>query len=88
MDPADALIEYSLLTLSQLDHTMRALDGTDNKGRMGANAIVGVSMMGAKAFALEAEQSLWRWLTPEDVIPRMPVPHFNVINGPPDSGER
>jgi enolase len=78
---AEALTGHSLLSLDQLDDTLRALDGTANKSRLGANAIVGVSMMAAKAFALESGQPLWRWLTPDGVIPRLPVPHFNVVNG-------
>lgn len=78
---AEALKGSSFLSLDQVDDTVRALDGTPNKARLGANAIVGVSMMAAKAFALESGQPLWRWLTPDGVIPRLPVPHFNVVNG-------
>jgi enolase len=38
-------------------------------------------MAAARGFALEAGQPLWRWLTPAGVSPRLPVPHFNVVNG-------
>ncbi|TPG36701.1 phosphopyruvate hydratase [Mycolicibacterium hodleri] len=78
---AEALTGRSFSSLDQVDDTLRALDGTANKSRLGANAIVGASIAAAQAFALEAEQSLWRWLTPDGVIPRLPVPHFNVVNG-------
>ncbi|EUA34168.1 enolase, C-terminal TIM barrel domain protein [Mycobacterium xenopi 3993] len=38
-------------------------------------------MTAARAFALDAGQPLWQWLIPTGVVPRLPVPHFNVING-------
>ena len=78
---ADALIGHAFDTLEQLDAELIRLDGTPNKSRLGANAIVGVSMAAARAFATESRQPLWRWLTPDGVTPRLPVPHFNVING-------
>ncbi|BCP18162.1 phosphopyruvate hydratase [Mycobacterium paraintracellulare] len=78
---ADALTGRAFDTLEQLDAELIRLDGTPNKSRLGANAIVGVSMAAARAFAAESQQSLWRWLTPGGVTPRLPVPHFNVING-------
>jgi enolase len=68
-------------SLEQFDAELIRLDGTPNKSRLGANAIVGVSIAAARAFATEAQQPLWRWLTPDGVTPRLPVPHFNVING-------
>ena len=57
------------------------LDGTENKARLGANAIVGVSMAAARAMAAAAGVPLWRALNPQGVTPRLPVPHFNVLNG-------
>jgi enolase len=57
------------------------LDGSADKSRLGANAIVGVSMAAAKAFAVSAGVPLWQSLTPAGVTPRLPVPHFNVVNG-------
>lgn len=78
---AEALMRQQFDTLEQLDATLIALDGTPNKSRLGANAIVGVSMAAARAFAAMSGQSLWRWLTPPGVTPRLPVPHFNVVNG-------
>ncbi|BCG64864.1 MAG: enolase [Methyloprofundus sp.] len=63
-----------------LDQKMIALDGTENKGRIGANAILGVSMAAARAAALEARVPLYRYLnTSGEFI--MPVPMMNIING-------
>jgi enolase len=63
-----------------LDHTLIELDGTPNKGRLGANAILGVSLATAKAAAADAGVSLFRYLGDEDVG-TLPVPMMNVING-------
>jgi len=63
-----------------LDRAMVELDGTPNKGRLGANAILGVSLAVAKAAAAEADQPLWRYLGGEDAS-TIPVPMMNVING-------
>lgn len=68
-------------SLADFDEALLKLDGTANKGRMGANAIVGVSMAAAQAFAKAQGRSLWHSLTPAGVEPRLPVPHFNIING-------
>ena len=78
---AEALTSRPFSALDEVDEILRELDGTANKSRLGANAIVGVSMAAAQAFALESGQPLWRWLIPADVVPRLPVPHFNVVNG-------
>ncbi|MBS2964613.1 phosphopyruvate hydratase [Actinocrinis puniceicyclus] len=67
--------------LGELDRALIELDGTETKSRLGANAIVGVSMAAARALAQSAGVPLWRYLTPEGVAPRLPVPHFNVVNG-------
>jgi len=63
-----------------LDDKLIALDGTPNKGRLGANAILGVSMAVAKAQAVEQGQSLFRYLGGADAN-LLPVPCMNVING-------
>jgi enolase len=68
-------------SLADADRAMIDLDGTANKGRLGANATVGVSMALARALASSAGIPLWRWLAPDGVTSRMPVPHFNVLNG-------
>jgi enolase len=63
-----------------LDRAMIELDGTDNKGRLGANAILGVSLGAAKAAATEAGMPLWRYLG-GDAAHVLPVPLMNVLNG-------
>jgi enolase len=71
MDPADQ---------EALDRAMIELDGTPNKGRLGANAILGVSLAAAKAAAAEAGLPLWRYLGGE-AAHVLPVPMMNVLNG-------
>ncbi|MGP0005584.1 MAG: phosphopyruvate hydratase [Acidimicrobiales bacterium] len=78
---AGALIGRKFADLAELDGALIALDGTETKSRLGANAIVGVSMAVARADAVSSGRSLWRALSPADVTPRLPVPHFNVVNG-------
>ena len=68
------------LDQAALDRTLIELDGTPNKGRLGANAILGVSLAVAKAAAAEAGQPLYRYLGGEDAA-TLPVPMLNVING-------
>jgi enolase len=63
-----------------LDARLIELDGTPNKARLGANAILGVSLAAAKAAAAEAEQPLYRYLGGESAT-TLPVPMLNVING-------
>jgi enolase len=63
-----------------LDQTLITLDGTDNKGRLGANALLGVSLAAARAAAADAEQSLYAFLAGGGA-PELPVPMMNVING-------
>ncbi|MET0608317.1 MAG: phosphopyruvate hydratase, partial [Gaiellaceae bacterium] len=63
-----------------LDERLIELDGTPNKGRLGANAILGVSLAAAKAAAAETGVSLYRHLGGEEAR-TLPVPMLNVING-------
>jgi len=77
---ADALIGHGFADLGELDRTLIDLDGTTNKSVLGANAIVGVSMASARAFAADAGLPLWEQLG-IGVPARLPVPHFNVVNG-------
>jgi enolase 1/2/3 len=63
-----------------LDRRLIELDGTPNKGRLGANAVLGVSLANAKAAAADAGRSLFRYLGGEDAR-TLPVPMLNVING-------
>ena len=62
-----------------LDSAMIALDGSENKSRLGANAILGVSLACARAAANERGLPLWEHLNPQAT--RMPVPMMNLING-------
>jgi enolase len=63
-----------------LDHALVALDGTPNKGRLGANAILGVSLATAKAAAASLRQPLYRYVGgPEANL--LPVPMMNILNG-------
>nr|WP_267896702.1 phosphopyruvate hydratase [Jiangella anatolica] len=78
---ADLLRGRTWTGLPNVDTALIDLDGTANKSRLGANAIVGVSMACARALAAASGRELWRWLTPAGVQPRLPVPSFNVING-------
>ena len=67
--------------LAEIDAALIELDGTPNKERLGANAIVGTSIACARALSRADGRELWDWLTPPGVAPRLPVPHFNVVNG-------
>jgi enolase len=78
---AKLLVGRSFASTAELDRVVIELDGTATKSRLGANAIVGVSMAAARAVALSAGQPLWQALRPEGTTPRLPVPHFNVVNG-------
>ncbi|MCP4606838.1 MAG: phosphopyruvate hydratase [Proteobacteria bacterium] len=64
----------------ELDQTMIELDGTQNKGRLGANAILGVSMAAARAQAAELDLDLYRYLG-GPVATTLPVPMMNILNG-------
>ena len=63
-----------------VDQRLIETDGTANKGRLGANAILGVSLAAAKAAAAAAGDPLYRYLGGEDAV-TLPVPMLNVING-------
>jgi enolase len=77
---ADAIRGLDTLDQERLDRTLIELDGTPNKGRLGANAILGVSLAAAKAAAAEAGVSLFRHLG-GGAATTLPVPMMNVING-------
>jgi enolase len=63
-----------------IDHTMIELDGTENKGRLGANAILGVSLAVAKAYAIETGEPLWRSVG-GSYAHVLPTPMMNILNG-------
>ena len=78
---AERLIGPKFTDLADLDQSLIDLDATADKSRLGANAIVGVSMAVARALAQAAGRPLWKSLAVPGSDPRMPVPHFNVVNG-------
>ncbi|WP_406870319.1 phosphopyruvate hydratase [Thioclava sp. 'Guangxiensis'] len=77
---AEALVGADVTEQVEIDRTMIELDGTENKGRLGANAILGVSLACAKAAADYTTQPLYRYVggTSARVLP---VPMMNIING-------
>ena len=75
-----ALVGRDASDQAAIDQTLLELDGTDNKGRLGANALLGCSLASAKAAAADAGVPLWRWIGGEDAHV-LPVPLMNVVNG-------
>ena len=77
---AEALVGFDATEQQSIDAAMIELDGTDNKGRLGANAILGVSLATAKAAADFTTQPLYRYVggTSARILP---VPMMNIING-------
>lgn len=76
----EALVGMNVLQQRLIDKTLVELDGTDNKGNLGANAILGVSMACAKTAAKALDMPLYRYIGGAGAH-RMPVPMMNVING-------
>ena len=77
---ADAILGSEASDQTFIDRTMIELDGTENKGRLGANAILAVSMAVARAAAEESGLPLFRYFGGMGAV-QMPVPMMNVING-------
>jgi len=77
---AGALAGLDVADQRGLDELLVELDGTPNKGRLGANAILGCSLAAAKAAASEAGLPLYRHLGGDDAV-TLPVPLLNVVNG-------
>ena len=77
---AEALVGFDAVEQVALDEAMIELDGTDNKGRLGANAILGVSMAAAKAAADYTAQPLFRYVGGTSAR-TLPVPMMNILNG-------
>jgi enolase len=76
----DAVVGMDAADQEALDRRLIELDGTENKGRLGANAILSVSLAAAKASAAASGQSLFRYLqTSGEAV--MPVPMMNIVNG-------
>jgi enolase len=78
---AEFLTSRSFVDIAEVDEGLIALDGTSNKERLGANAVVGVSMAAARAAAFSKAVPLWRYLAPDGVTSRLPWPSFNIVNG-------
>lgn len=76
----DALSGADALDQKQIDADLITLDGTDNKARLGANAILGVSLASARAAAMSCELPLWRYLGGVHAH-QLPTPMMNILNG-------
>jgi len=77
---ADALVGEDVFAQSDIDAAMCELDGTENKSRLGANAILGVSLAVAKAAADEVAQPLYRYIGGTNAK-ELPLPMMNILNG-------
>ncbi len=77
---AEELIGFSVYEQNLIDKLMIELDGTDNKSKLGANAILGVSMAVAKAAAQLSNQPLYRYIGGVNAN-TLPVPMMNILNG-------
>ncbi len=76
----DALVGEDALAQNDIDTAMCELDGTENKSRLGANAILGVSLAVAKAAADEVAQPLYRYIGGANAK-ELPLPMMNILNG-------
>ncbi len=76
----DALVGHSPFNQADIDLTMKEIDGTQNYGKLGANAVLGVSMAVARAAASSMKMPLYRYLGGANSVV-MPVPMINIING-------
>jgi enolase len=77
---ADELHGYYITDQNEIDQRMIELDGTPNKAKLGANAILGVSMAVANAAAQETNQSLFRYIGGTNAN-TLPIPMMNILNG-------
>ncbi len=79
---AETLKGFDAADQRGLDQRLIDLDGTENKGRLGANALLGVSLAAAHAVAASRKQALWQYLAGlTGATPALPVPMMNIING-------
>lgn len=77
---ADAILGENALNQSNIDRILKETDGTDNKGNLGANATLGVSMAVARAAAMALRLPLYQYMGGVHTT-RMPVPMMNILNG-------
>ena len=78
---AEALTGFDANDQQGLDEKLIALDGTENKSRLGANALLGVSLANAHAVAASKDMPLWQHLNTDESALSLPVPMMNIING-------
>ena len=76
----DALVGMDIFDQKKIDHLMISIDGTENKSKIGANAILGVSLAVSKAAAQAAGLSLYKYIGGVGAV-TMPVPMMNILNG-------
>ena len=76
-----ALENKDAIDQKKIDETLIHLDGTANKERLGANALLAVSLANAKAAAAECDMPLYKYLNSDEKIFSLPVPMMNIING-------
>jgi len=74
------LVGLDVSNQEEIDASMLILDGTPNKGRLGANAILGASMSVIRAAANQSEKSLWSYISTKNEN-KLPVPLMNILNG-------
>ena len=77
---APAIMGMDPVDWKKIDQTLFKLDGTENKGKLGANAILGVSLACARAGALSNKQELFQFIGGTNAV-KLPVPLMNIING-------
>jgi enolase len=77
---ASTLLNVDARSQDAIDELLIRLDGTDNKSRLGANALLGVSLANAHAMAAHHDQPLWSWLSSGEAT-ELPVPMMNIVNG-------
>ncbi|HEX4115967.1 MAG TPA: phosphopyruvate hydratase [Solirubrobacteraceae bacterium] len=78
---ASAIVDRDAPDQAGLDRALIDLDGTPGKSRLGANAILGVSLAFARAGAAQTNRPLWAWLGSQETPPLLPMPMLNVLNG-------
>ncbi|HEY5393063.1 MAG TPA: phosphopyruvate hydratase [Hanamia sp.] len=77
---SDELVGWDVADQAGIDHKMIAMDGTENKSKLGANAILAVSLAVAKAAALEADLPFYRYVGGTNATV-LPIPMMNILNG-------
>lgn len=78
---AESLVGAEAGSQADIDGRMIGLDGTENKSRLGANAVLAVSLAAAQAAARSQSEGLYRTVAPDGVAPQLPTPMMNILNG-------